>query len=432
MSSILQQDSYWWDAAPRPRIEPTPPAATSDAVVVGSGYTGMVAALHLAQGGMKVAVLDAEAIGHGASSRNAGYIGRTLKHSFGDLVKARGLEQAVAVYREMQQVFDGVSETIAAHRIDCGYKANGRLVLAGNAKQYDEIATEYALRQLHLGSAFETVSRGDLGREIATDRYFGGVIVPDLAGLHPGLYHQGLVAAAIKAGVALHPMTPAIALRRDEPGWQVETSRGPIKTHHLVVATNGYSGDLLPWLKRRLIPFDAWMIATAALPDQMMARLLPKDRTYIDSNMNIDFIRRSPDGRRVIYGGKTGTKSTIPVMARRLAGELRALFPDLADTPITHAWTGRCAATFDLDPHLGQHEGIHYGVGYCFAGVPMGTHFGKLIANRILGHGQSGGNRNSVFADRPFPTFPLYTGNTWFVPWMMRYYDWRDGKRHAA
>ena len=114
----------------------------------------MVAALHLAQGGMSVAVFDSHEIGIGASSRNAGYVGRTLKHSFGDLLKARGLDHAVTAYREMQRVFDGVAETIAAHGIDCGYKANGRLVLAASPKQYDEIAAEYALRQQHLGSAF--------------------------------------------------------------------------------------------------------------------------------------------------------------------------------------------------------------------------------------------------------------------------------------
>jgi glycine/D-amino acid oxidase-like deaminating enzyme len=159
-----------------------------------------------------------------------------------------------------------------------------------------------------------------------------------------------------------------------------------------------------------------------------MNRILPQNRTYIDSNMNIDFLRRSPDGKRVLFGGKTGTRSSLAVMARRLAGELRAILPDLAAVDIDDAWTGRCAATFDLLPHLGETDGIHFAVGYCFAGVPMGTHFGRLIANRLLGRGE----RNSVFADKPFPTLPLYHGNPWFVPAMMRYYDWKDGKRHTA
>jgi glycine/D-amino acid oxidase-like deaminating enzyme len=126
------------------------------------------------------------------------------------------------------------------------------------------------------------------------------------------------------------------------------------KAGNVLAATNGYSGKRLPWLQRRLIPFDAWMIAAGELAPDLMEKLLPQHRTYIDNNMNIDFLRRSPDGKRILSGGKTGTRSTLPIMARRLAGELRVLLPDLAGVDIDDVWTGRCATTFDLLPHLGQ------------------------------------------------------------------------------
>ena len=170
------------------------------------------------------------------------------------------------------------------------------------------------------------------------------------------------------------------------------------------------------------------MIATEELPASLVERVLPRDRTYIDDVTNVDFLRRSPDGRRVLFGGKTGSSGTLPAMAPRLRGELGSILPDLAGVGIGHAWTGRCAATFDLYPHLGRFEGVHYAAGYCFAGVPMGTHFGRLIAERVLGRGAG----SSVFADRPFPSLPFYRGDPWFVPLAMRYYDWRDGKRHVA
>jgi len=421
---------FWWRAAPRPDLPKRSAPATADVAIIGSGLTGLVAAIHLARAGRHVAVFDRGAIGSGASSRNAGFVGRTLKYSFGDLQQRHGTEHAVAVYREMQVAFDSVQEAITAFGIDCDYQIHGRLVLANTAKQYDEIVAEFRLRQQHLGNAFAAISKADLHREIASNRYQGGVVVPDMAALHPGKYHQGLLAAAIAAGVDLFPHTPILSVRRTGPsGWTLSTDDGATcVAKNVVLATNGYSGELLPWLQRRLIPFDAWMIATAELEPVLMERLLPHHRTYIDNNLNIDFLRRSPDGKRVLFGGKTGTKSTLPVMARRLAGELRAILPDLAEIDIDDVWTGRCAATFDLLPHLGQIDGLHYAVGYCFAGVPMGTHFGRLIANRLLGR-ESGA---SIFADRPFPTMPLYTGNTWFVPAMMRYYDWKDGKRHAA
>ncbi len=420
---------FWWRAAPRPALPRCEAPARTDIAVIGSGITGLVAAIHLARAGRRVAVFDRAEIGSGASSRNAGFIGRTLKYSFGDLLRKHGVDQAVATYREMQDAFDTVGETIAEFGIECGYQTHGRLVLGHTAKQYDEIVAEYRSRQQHLGGEFFAIPKAELASEIASDRYAGGVVVPDMAALHPGLYHQGLVRAAEAAGVGLYPFTPVTGLRRDGDAWHLTVGDGAAsRASQALLATNGYSGPLLPWLRRRLIPFDAWMIATAELPAALMSRVLPRDRTYIDNNMNIDFIRRSPDGRRVLFGGKTGTKSTVPVMARRLAGELRAILPDLAGIPIEDAWTGRCAATFDLYPHLGMVEGLHYAVGYCFAGVPMGTHFGRIIANRLLGRGR----RQSVFADRPFPTMPFYTGNTWFVPPMMRYYDWKDGKRHAA
>jgi glycine/D-amino acid oxidase-like deaminating enzyme len=426
--AAAKETPFWWEAAPRGGIERRQPAATVDVAVVGSGITGLVAALRLAEAGRHVAVFDAAEIGAGASSRNAGFVGRTLKHGFGDLLRRHGPGRAVAVYREMQDAFDAVAATAAAYEIDCGLRTNGRLVLAHTAGQLDQVAAEYRLRREHLGTRFEVVERDDLRREIASDRYAGGVLVPDLAALHPGRYHQGLVAAALRAGVSLHPSARVAGLRREGPGWRVESAAGPTRAREVVIATNGYTDGLLPWLRRRLVPFDAWMIATDELPEALAARVLPRDRTYIDDVTNVDFLRRSPDGRRVLFGGRTGSRGSLPAMARRLLGQLRSILPDLARVGISHAWTGRCAATFDLYPHLGRHEGIHYGVGYCFAGVPMGTHFGRLIADRILGRGAT----TSVFADRPFPTLPLYRGDPWFVPLVMRWHDWRDGKRHAA
>ncbi|WP_374650018.1 NAD(P)/FAD-dependent oxidoreductase [Dongia sp.] len=424
----MKTDPYWWEAAPRPDLAAPDLPARVDVAIVGSGYTGLIAALKLAEAGRSVAVFDSDAIGAGASSRNAGFVGRTLKYSFGDLVKSKGLPHAVATYREMQAAFQAVADTVAEYAIDCAFCAHGRLVVAETAGQFEDLKREYELRHRHLGSPFEILDLAALPREIGSPRYRGGVVLPDLASIHPGLYHQGLVKAAIARGVALYPFTRVGALSRESSGFSVVTERGPLLAGHAILATNGYTDGLLPWLQRRLIPFDAWQMATEALPAGLIDRLLPNDRTYIDSYMNIDAIRRSPDGSRILYCGKTGERSDQVTMGKRLAGELRAVFPELKDIGVSHSWTGRCAATFDLLPHLGTHQGIHYAVGYCFAGLPMGSHFGRLLAQRIL----RPGSVSSVFADRPFKTVPFYRGNNWFVPWMMRYYDLKEGKRHAA
>lgn len=424
----MKTDPFWWEAAPRPEIPVAelPPAA--DAVIIGSGYTGLIAAIKLVEAGRSVAVLDAGLIGSGASSRNSGFVGRTLKYSFGDLAKARGLDHAIATYREMQTAFEAVGNTVAEYGIDCSLKVHGRLVLAETAAQFDDLKREFDLRHRHLGSPFEILDKQALLREIGSDRYLGGVILPDLASIHPGLYHQGLLDAARRVGVALYPLTCASRIVRGESGFTVSTGRGSVAARDVVLATNGYTDGLVPWLQRRLIPFDAWKVATEPLPQILIDQLLPRDRTYIDSYMNIDAIRRSPDGSRILYCGKTGRRSNQQEMGRRLLGELKAIFPDLHDVALSHSWTGRCAATFDLLPHIGSHDGMHFAVGYCFAGLPMGSHFGRMLAERIL----KPGSTSSVFADQPFPTMPLYAGNNWFVPWMMRWYDLKEGKKHAA
>jgi len=398
-----------------------------DVAIVGSGFTGLSAALHLARGGMQVAVLERDALGIGASSRNAGYVGRTLKHSFGKLLRKRGLDFAVAVYRDMQAAFDSVAETVSREAIDCHFRICGRFIMAVSPGQYERIAAELELRRRHLGQDFEMVPRARQHEEIGSDAYHGGAVVPDLGSIHPGLYHQGLLDRAQAAGAEMHPQTAVTGIAANGSGFAVTTARGTVQARQVLVATNGYTGAATPWLQRRVVPFDAFMVATEALPAATLDRVLPHGRTYLDDNHNIDFMRRSPDGSRILFGGCTGNGETDPlVMAGVLQARLDRLLPDLAGVSLSRAWTGRCAGTFDLWPHLGSHQGITYAMGYCFAGVPMGTYLGMKAARRILGAGDAA----TVFADRPFPTVPLYAGNPWFVPWVMRAWDWQD--RRAA
>jgi glycine/D-amino acid oxidase-like deaminating enzyme len=134
-------------------------------------------------------------------------------------------------------------------------------------------------------------------------------------------------------------------------------------------------------------------------------------------------MRRSPDGTRMLMGGLTGSaENDLARMARRLHRRYRALFPDLAEIRLSHCWSGHCAGTFDLWPHLGEHEGVLYALGYCYAGVPMGTYLGRKAALRIMGEHDA----ETVFANRPFPTMPLYRGGGWFMPALMKWYDWQD------
>jgi glycine/D-amino acid oxidase-like deaminating enzyme len=427
-TSVLTPDCrlepYWWRAAPHKREKAGALPSSADVAIVGSGITGLVAAIHLARAGRSVVVLDAQEPGRGASSRNAGYVGRTLKHTFGEIMASHGLGYAIRVYRELMEAFRSVAETVQSLNIDCCYRHQGRFLMATSAAMYETMLHEFDLRAKHLGEPFDPVKQSEQGSEIGTSLYHGGVRIEDHAGLHPGLYHQGLLTNAVALGVAVQGFTPVTRIAGDQGRFRIATSVGDLNARDVLVATNGYTGDLIPWLKRRVIPFDAYMIATEPLDPALVSRLLPTDRTYIDWNFNVDFIRRAPDDpSRIIFGGLTGGRVTnLKAMAHRLHGRLTRIFAALGSARIDHVWTGRCAGTFDLYPHLGVHEGVHYALGYCFAGVPMGTWFGMKAARRILGSPEG----DTVFSERPLTSHPLYWGNPWFVPLAIKYLSRHD------
>ena len=419
----LSAAPYWWEAAPRPALPETALPASVDVAIVGSGITGLNAARELARAGRKVLVLEAREPGWGASSRNAGYVGRVLMHSLGSLIAREGEARAVAIYRELRAAYDSVGETVRSESIDCAYRVCGRFYAANSPRQYEELARELELRKRHLGDEFEMVPRAAQRSEVGSARYHGGALILDLASLHPGLYHLGLLRSAVAAGAAVAAHTSLEAIAGERGSFTLATSRGPFNARELIMATNGYSGPAMGWLRRRVVPFDAYMIATAPLPPALIARLIPRDRTVLDTNHNLDFVRRSPDGTRILFGARTGSRFATPeAAARRLAPLLARIFPELAGIALSHSWTGRCAATFDFYPHIGVHRGIHYALGYCFAGIPMGTHFGQKLALKIIGAKEG----STAFDERPFPTLPLYSGNNWFVPPLMRGVDLLD------
>jgi glycine/D-amino acid oxidase-like deaminating enzyme len=420
----FKETPYWWDAAPPTKETPREPPGRVDVAIVGAGITGLNAALVLARAGRSVVALDAGDLGHGASTRNSGYVGRTLKHSFSDLVRKHGAAYATAAYREMQAAFDAVAERVRTEQIECGFKVCGRLVLTKAQRQYDDLEHELTLRKKHLGSEFAMMSRAAVRKEIASDLYCGGALIPDLAALHPGLYHRGLLERARAAGADLIGGTRVESIVPLEGGgFDLKTPRGTTRARDVLVATNGYTDGLLPWLQHRLIPFDAYMIATEPLPPALMNRLLPTDRTYIDHVFDVVSIRRSPDGTRILFLWRTGTR---PAGARakgaQLLEDLSRIVPEAASLKLTHSWTGRCALTRDLWPHVTVHDGIHFAGGYCFAGVPMGTYLGQKAAHRILGSPEG----KTIFAERSFPSVPLIPGNPWLARQVMTWYRWRD------
>ncbi len=414
---------YWWDDVPRPVLPEVALPRAVDVLVVGSGYTGLSAALQTARGGRSTLVLDAAAVGFGCSTRNGGQISTSIKPGYDELVRRHGAETASRILRDGQASLAWVGDFVAAERIDCDFRVVGRFHGAHSPRHYEELARKLRTQPQGLEVPAHMVPRAEQHRELGSDAYFGGVVYERHASIHPARFHQGLLDRARGAGATVIGNCPVQALRRDGAGFTVATARGNVIARDVIVATNGYTGKLTPWLRRRVIPIGSYIIATGELPAAIMARLFPTDRIASDTRRVVYYYRASPDRRRVLFGGRVSAGEADPrLSARRLHAEMTRLFPELAGSRITHSWSGFVAYSFDQMMHAGTHDGVHYAMGYCGSGVGMAGYLGMRVGQLVLGRPEG---RTGLHAPA-FPTRPFYRGNPWFLAPAVAYYRWRD------
>lgn len=412
-SEGLSLEPFWWEAVPR-RGYPLPALpARVDVAIVGSGYTGLCAALTLARAGRSVLVLEAREIGYGASTRNGGAVGETLRHSYTTLIEHVGRERAAALYAGVREARAYVEQLVTAESIDCRFARVGRFVGAHRPGDYEAMARDLEARKRDIGLSADMIPRSEMRSAIGSDAYCGGRIIHSDANLHPALFHQGLLERAIAAGVVIAAQTPVAAVRREGARIAVATSRGTVDAARVIVATNGYTGRSSPWLRRRLIPIQSQIIATEPLPAETIERLIPQRRQLGDTRRLHNYYRTSPDGTRILFGGRAGAQelSDRRKSAAALHRQMIGIFPELADTRITHAWAGFIAYTFDALPHMTAHDGIHYSAGYCGSGVAMAPYLGHKTALKILDSPEA----RTPF-DGAYRTMPGYTGTPWFMP----------------
>jgi glycine/D-amino acid oxidase-like deaminating enzyme len=427
MSTLFADDftttPYWWERVPRPQLPEVALPRKVDVAIIGSGYTGLSAALQIARGGRHTLVLDAEDAGFGCSTRNGGQISISIKPGFDELARRYGAERAGAILKEGHNSLAWVSRFVAEEKIACDLRICGRFHAAHSPAQYEALARAVQAQPAGLESEAHVVPRAEQRSELGTDAYFGGVVYTRYAALDPARFHQGMLERAQAAGASVIPHCRVTNIQREGSGFLVETAKGKVAAANVVVATNGYSGGIAPWLQRRVIPIGSYIIATEPLRPDLMARLMPKDRAVSDTRKVVYYYRASPDRQRILFGGRVSTDEVDPrKSAPPLHAELARLFPELAGVKVSHSWCGFIAYTFDELAHVGQRDGLFYAMGYCGSGVGMAGYLGMRIGQQVLGHPEGA----TAFDGLAFPTRPFYRGNPWFLRPTIAYYRWRD------
>ena len=411
---------FWWDAAPPEDDELSLPES-ADVVVIGAGYTGLSAALTLARAGRDVLVLDANPPGTGASTRNLGFFGSALKVSLSGLMRRYGRETAMALSRTARDGFDFSKGIVETEQIQCDLKEIGRLECAARPKHYDALAREAELLNTHLNIETQLLDATEIQTQIGTDAYYGGFLRHGGFSVHSGKWYRGLFERARSAGARIVGSTLVTGLDRGDK--RVITERGAVCAKNILVATNGYTGDFMPELKRRLIPTGANIIVTESLPKELMRSVLIKPRLCIDTFRVYRAFRPSPDGDQLMFAGRSNDPSAGPERnGEILRQRMVKLFPMLSDTRISHSWGGYVAFTFDFLPHLGEVDGIHYAMGMNGVGVTMAPYLGHQIAREILGQ-----PADDFMLDRfEFKKRPFYNGDPWFLPLVLGYFKLLD------
>lgn len=420
LSDDYREEPVWWQDAGFPEVQPAPSPREVDVAIIGSGYTGLCAALTLGRHGKRVVVFDKDALGRGASGRNAGMLHAGLRHDIVWLERHRGAA-GPALHAASGDAMRWVATTATATHADAGFEACGWLYLAHRPSAVRRLRTQERMRRERYGETTALLEPEELGWETAAQGFHGGLLTSNGASIHPARYLAAVARAAIATGALVHERRAVTTVERRTPGgFTVTASGATVVAKDVLVASNGYTDAAVPQLRRRVIPIGSYIIATEPLSDAQAAEISRQRRVMSDTRNFLHYWRLTPDGR-VLFGGRT---SFTPVSLQRardlLYGAMLDMYPQLVGTRVSHAWSGFVGFTFDQLPHLGQLGGITYALGYCGSGVAMGSWLGALAGAWI-----ATGERPAI-ADMPFPTLPGYTGRPWFLPFAGLYYSLRD------
>lgn len=394
-----------------------------DICVVGAGYSGLSTALHLAEKGYQVAVVEGARIGWGASGRNGGQIVNGLNASLATIKRRYGTDAARFVAGLVMEGGDIIRQRVAQYDIACDLKPNN-IFAAYTAAHMKELEARHALWQSHGITSQTLLSREDMRNHVGSDVYCGGMI--DAAGghIHPLNLALGEADAIEKNGGTIFEMSPVRKVDIDQARPVITTDQGQISCKTLVLCGNAYLGHVVPKLAPRVMPVATQVMATEPLSPDVANRLLPTDACVEDVRYILDYYRLSAD-KRLLFGGGTVYGGTDPKdIAAKLRPNMEKVFPEMAGVRIDYAWGGNFALSFSRVPQMGRlNENTYFAHGYSGHGVTGSHTFGRILSEAIDGDA----SRYDVFAKLPWIPFP--GGRMFRVPYSVMgswWYGLRD------
>jgi glycine/D-amino acid oxidase-like deaminating enzyme len=423
----MKLESYWLDTAPPfGGAMEGPLDGRADVAIIGGGFTGLSAALAFAHQGAGPVLLEAGRVASEASGRNGGHVGNGLAHSFAAVAAERGLEQAKALHRAFAAAVDTVERIVREEAIDCAFERTGRIKLAAKPGHMEGLKRNCELIAREVDPDVALLDRAAAAAEIGSEAFYGGLLQRRSAQMHVGRFGQGLAEAGARAGARIYEHAAVTGAVRRAGRWRLTTPRGTIEADQVLLATGSTTTGPFGWFRRRYVPVGSFIIATEPLPDRLVATVLPRRRTA-STSMNIgNYFRLAPDNR-LIFGGRARFAISSPRSDAKsgqiLERTMCEIFPQLRGTRIDYCWGGLVDMTADRFPRAGEHDGLHFAMGYSGHGVQMSVHMGQVLAAMMAGRP----------AEHPFASewkaIPGHFGPPWFLPLVGLYYRALDAVR---
>ena len=422
----MKLDSFWLDTSkPFTAGVTTPVQGRADVAIVGGGLAGLSAALTLARKGIDTVVLEAGRVIGEASGRNGGHCNNGLSHDFAGVRDRFGVERAREMYRSFDAGVDLVETLVREEAIDCDFVRNGKLKLAAKPEHFAKLARNQEILAREVDADTALLSRQQLGSEIGTTRYHGGVVQWRSGNLHVGRFGVGLAHAAAAKGARIFENASVDDITRKAPGrFGIATTRGMIDAEHVILATGTSRAGPFGWIRRRIIPVGSFIIVTEPLGPALAKSIMPGRRNCTTSQNIGHYFRLTADDR-LVFGGRARFAMSSPTSDAKsgaiLERNMREIFPQLAKTRVDYCWGGLVDMSQDRLPRSGTRDGMHYAMGFSGHGVQMSTLMGNIMALHLAGEDVA-----NPWRDLEWPAIPGHFGRPWFLPAVGVYYRLMD------